>query len=98
MGSSKFDPQSFFRQVESVALHVPVSEIFGLFRRTLDLPGSWAALVTKKSGDSNVVRAGGVVMLMTPEYAFAPYRADPGPRTISRVPMSSSEMDIAFHS
>lgn len=61
MGSSKFDPQSFFRQVESVALHVPVSEIFGLFRRTLDLPGSWAALVTKKSGDSNVVRAGGVV-------------------------------------
>ena len=61
MGNSKFDPQSFFRQVESVALHVPVSEIFGLFRRTLDLPGSWAALVTKKSGDSSVVRAGGVV-------------------------------------
>ena len=61
MGSSKFDPQLFFRQVESVALHVPVSEIFGLFTRTLDLPGSWAALVTKKSGDLSVVRAGGVV-------------------------------------
>jgi hypothetical protein len=61
MPTTKFDPQTFFQRVENVALHVPAAEVFGLFKRTLDLPGSWAAMVTKNSGDQAIVRAGAVV-------------------------------------
>ncbi|MGD2108558.1 MAG: hypothetical protein PVI86_04110 [Phycisphaerae bacterium] len=61
MGSGKFDPQTFFGRVDNVALHLPASELFGLLRRTLDLPAQWAALVTRTTGDHVVVPASGKV-------------------------------------
>jgi hypothetical protein len=61
MIAGKFDPQSFFQRTENVALHVPASELFGLLKRTLDLPSQWAALVARTTGDYEVVRPGGTV-------------------------------------
>ncbi len=61
MISAKFDPQSFFQRTDNVALHVPASELFGMLKRSLDLPASWAALVARTSGDHQVVRPGGSV-------------------------------------
>ena len=57
----QIDPQRFLGHTDSVALHVPASEIFGLLTRSLDLPGEWAALVTRKPGDHTVVAQGGTV-------------------------------------
>jgi len=57
----KFDPQQFFRRSEAVAALVAGSELFGLLRRSLDLPGQWAALLTREAGDHVFVRAGGKV-------------------------------------
>src|SRR3990172_8977309 len=61
MITGKFDPQSFFHRTENVALHVPAPELFGLLKRTLDLPIQWAALVARTIGDHEVVRPGGSV-------------------------------------
>lgn len=61
MIAAKFDPQQFFRRVDAVALLVPAAEVFGLLRRTIDLPSEWAALVLQEAGASTVVPAGGVV-------------------------------------
>jgi len=58
MIAAKFDPQSFFQRTENVALHVPASELFGLLKRTLNLPSQWAALVARTTGDHEVVRSG----------------------------------------
>ncbi|MHC4697024.1 MAG: SPFH domain-containing protein, partial [Planctomycetota bacterium] len=57
----QFDPQRFLSHTDSVALHVPASEIFGLLTRSLNLPAKWAALVTRKTGDHAVVAEGGTV-------------------------------------
>ena len=59
--ADKFDPQQFFTGPDHVGLSVAAGELFGLLRRSLDLPGSWAALVTRKTGDHTVVPAGGIV-------------------------------------
>lgn len=61
MIAGKFDPQSFFHRTENVALHVPASELFGMLKRTLDLPSQWAALVARTTGNHEVVRPGGSV-------------------------------------
>jgi hypothetical protein len=61
MIAGKFDPQSFFHRTENVALHVPASELFGLLKRSLDLPVQWAALVSRTTGDYELVRPGGSV-------------------------------------
>ena len=61
MAGSKFDPQLFFQRTDNVALYVPASEVFGLLKRSLDLPAAWAALVGRTTGDHTVVRAGAVV-------------------------------------
>lgn len=61
MLTAKFDPHSFFRHTENVALHVPASEVFSLLRRSVNLPPQWGALVGQDSGDQVVVAAGGVV-------------------------------------
>ncbi len=57
----KFDPASFFQRVENIALHVAASELFGWLSRTLDLPPQWAALITRKTGEQQVVRPGGTL-------------------------------------
>ncbi len=56
--AGKFDPQEFFRRHDAVAALVQASDIFGLLKRSLDLPPQWAALVRRKSGDHVVVREG----------------------------------------
>ena len=61
MAAAQFDPQVFFQRSDNVALHVPASELFGLLTRSLDLPGGWAALTRRETGDTAVVAAGGVV-------------------------------------
>ncbi|MEK7732306.1 MAG: SPFH domain-containing protein, partial [Planctomycetota bacterium] len=61
MIAGKFDPQQFFHRTENVALHVPASELFGLLKRTLDLPSQWAALVARTTGDYELIRPGGSV-------------------------------------
>ncbi len=61
MISGKFDPESFFQRTDNVALHVPASELFGLLKRSLDLPIQWAALISRTTGDHEVVRSGGSV-------------------------------------
>lgn len=54
----KFDPQLFFQHAENVGLYVPASEVFSLMKRSLDLPGAWAALVTGQAGDDTVIPVG----------------------------------------
>ncbi len=61
MAGSKFDPQLFFQRPDNVALHVPASELFGILKRSLDLPSQWAAMVRRTTGDHVVVQAGGQV-------------------------------------
>ena len=58
---SKFDPQRFFRRPDAVAAVASASELFGLLKRSLDLPAQWAALVTRETGDHVMVQAGGTV-------------------------------------
>ncbi len=61
MISAKFDPQQFFHRTENIALQVPASELFSLFKRSLDLPVQWGALIARSTGDREVVPAGGSV-------------------------------------
>jgi len=61
MAGSKFDPQVFFQRADNVALLAGTADVFGLLKRSLNLPAAWAALVTKESGSKRVVRGGGVV-------------------------------------
>jgi hypothetical protein len=61
MAGGKFDPKLFLQKADSVALHVPASELFGLLKRSLDLPAQWAAMVRRTTGDHIVVRPGGSV-------------------------------------
>ena len=59
--AGKFDPKLFFQDVKNVALHVPARELFGLLKRSLDLPPQWAAMIHKVSGDHVIVPASGQV-------------------------------------
>ena len=61
MLAGKFDPDAFFRRPDAVAVLAHESEIFGLLRRSLDLPTQWAALVTRTTSDHVVVRPGKTV-------------------------------------
>ena len=61
MFTAKFDPQVFFQRTENVALQVPAGEVFGLLKRSLNLPPQWASLVTRTTGDHEVVPAGAEV-------------------------------------
>lgn len=58
MINSRFEPRTFFRNPELLAVHIAASELFGLLRRSLDLPISWTALVFRRSGDRQVYRSG----------------------------------------
>jgi len=59
--SPSFDPLRFLGLTESVALHVGAAEIFGVLKRSMDLPAKWAALVTRKTGEHVVVRESGII-------------------------------------
>ena len=61
MVGRKFDPKLFFQAADSVVLHMAAAELFGLLKRSLDLPSAWAALLTRTTGDHTVVPAGGMV-------------------------------------
>lgn len=61
MSGGKFEPELFFQRPDNVALRAPASELFGFMKRSLDLPGQWAALIARTTGDHVLVRAGGVV-------------------------------------
>ncbi len=61
MISGKFDPQQFLQQVDHVALSVAAEEVFGFLRRSFDLPPSWAALLTRETGDLVLVGPGGQI-------------------------------------
>ena len=61
MIAGRFDPKLFFQDVKNVALHVPAGELFGLLKRSLDLPPQWAAMIHKTSGDHVIVPASGHV-------------------------------------
>ncbi|MCO6437736.1 MAG: hypothetical protein J5J06_11660 [Phycisphaerae bacterium] len=61
MIGTRFDPLPFFGATEHVALSVAASEIFSLLKRSLDLPPTWGALVSRTRGDHVVVAAGGEV-------------------------------------
>ncbi len=57
----KFDPQIFFQRAENIGLYVPAADVLGFSRRTLDLPGAWAALVTGQAGEDTVIPAGAAI-------------------------------------
>lgn len=59
--SGLFDPKLFFQDATNVALHVAASELFGLLKRSLDLPAQWSALVRRPTGAFAVVPASGTV-------------------------------------
>ena len=61
MIASRFEPASFFQRSDNVALRVAASELFGWLNRSLDLPPQWAAMVGRRTGAQDVVRAGGTV-------------------------------------
>lgn len=61
MIAGKFDPSLFFRRADNVALRVPASELFGFAKRSLDLPGQWAALLVNTTGERTIVKSGGVI-------------------------------------
>ncbi len=61
MPGSNFDPKRFFHRPENVALYVPADELFGLLKRSLDLPAQWAALTARSAGDHVVTPPGGIV-------------------------------------
>lgn len=58
MSGNKIDPQQFFDGTDNVALLVPGTDLFGLMRRTINLPAAWSALVTQESGSHSLVRPG----------------------------------------
>lgn len=59
--AGKFDPNSFFQQADNIALRVAAVDLFGLMKRSLDLPGQWAAMISKTTGDRTIVQPGCVV-------------------------------------
>ncbi|MCH9016986.1 MAG: hypothetical protein IIB89_04375 [Chloroflexi bacterium] len=61
MMADKFDLQSFLARPDGVAALMSASDLFGLLKRSFDLPASWAALVTRETGDHTVVQPGAVV-------------------------------------
>ncbi len=61
MASVKFDLSSITRDADVVAAVFPASAVFGMLRRTLDLPPYWAALVTTEHGEKRVCAAGSQV-------------------------------------
>jgi hypothetical protein len=62
MVSSGLDVERFFRRPDAVAAVAQASELFGLLRRSIDLPRGWSALATRKTGDHVVCRPGSAVM------------------------------------
>ena len=50
MASGYTDIQGFFAKADNVALLVGADDVFGLLKRSVNLPGAWAALVTRESG------------------------------------------------
>lgn len=58
MNGNRIDPQRFFDGTDNVALLVPGAELFGLMRRTMNLPAAWSALVTQESGSRTLVHPG----------------------------------------
>ena len=61
MMSGLFDPKVFFQDATNVALHVAASELFGLLKRSIDLPAQWSAMVRRPTGAFAVVPVSGTV-------------------------------------
>jgi hypothetical protein len=61
MTAGRFDPQPFFAHPQAVAARVAAGELFGLLRRSIELPAQWIALVHRTAGDRAVVSGGGVL-------------------------------------
>lgn len=61
MMTQKFNPETFFRQPDTVAAVVAAAELFGLLKRSLDLPPAWTALVRRATGDHVLVKPGNLV-------------------------------------
>ena len=59
--AGKFDPNSFFQQVDNIALRVAAVDLFGFMKRSLDLPGQWAAMVSTTTGDRTIIQPGCLV-------------------------------------
>lgn len=56
--TGQFDLQQFMRRADGVAAVLPSGELFGLLRRSFNLPAQWAALVTRETGDDLLVAPG----------------------------------------
>lgn len=56
--TGQFDLQQFLRRADGVAAVIPAGEMFGLLRRSFNLPAQWAALVTRETGDDLLVTPG----------------------------------------
>jgi hypothetical protein len=61
MAESRFHLERFLRRPEAVAAFVSASEVFSFLKRSLDLPAQWAALITKRTGDRQLVSSGELV-------------------------------------
>jgi hypothetical protein len=61
MIAGRFDPRELLQRADTVALLVPASELFGLLKRSFDLPAAWAALVRHHTGEYGIVPAGGCI-------------------------------------
>jgi len=59
MAVEKLDWRRFFDSPLAVAAIVPADDVFGFLSRRIHLPQGVAALVTRKTGDHRVCRAGG---------------------------------------
>jgi hypothetical protein len=61
MVEGKFHLEQFLGRPEAVAALVSASEVFSLLKRSLDLPAQWAALISKSTGDKQLVPSGELI-------------------------------------
>ncbi len=62
MVAGSLDVERFFRRSDAVAAVAAASELFGILRRSIDLPGGWTALATRRTGDL-LVQAPGTALV-----------------------------------
>ena len=59
MMMQRFNPETFFRQPDTVAAVVAAAELFSLLKRSMDIPAAWTALVRRTTGDHVLLKPGG---------------------------------------
>lgn len=59
MSQAKLQLDELFAAPDAVAAVAPTDAVFGLLKRTVDLPPYWAVLVTRRQGDFRMTRPGG---------------------------------------